>query len=279
MLDAVIQLSGILFLQETYAPVLLQRKAAKLRKETGENAYYTEFDNRNRSHRVVLGTALVRPFRMLTTQPIIMAIAAFMAFIYGLMYLMLSTFPSLWTTHYGESVGTGSLNYIALGVGFFLGTQISAPINDRVYRHLKKQNGGVGKPEFRIPALFVGSAMIPVGLFWYGWSAEKHLHWAMVDVGAAIFCAGAIVCFQSMQTYIVDSYSRFAASGIAAAVVLRSLAGFGFPLFAQSMYNKLGYGWGNSLLAFLGLGMGIPASFGFWMYGEKLRKMSQFAAD
>lgn len=81
-----------------------------------------------------------------------------------------------------------------------------------------------------------------------------------------------------MQTYIVDSYPTYAASGVAAAVVLRSLAGFGFPLFAPYMYASLGYGWGNSLLGFLAIGIGIPAPFLFWFYGEKLRKRSQFAA-
>lgn len=100
----------------------------------------------------------------------------------------------------------------------------------------------------------------------------------MPNIGAAIFGAGAIICFQCMSTYIVDSYVRFAASGMAAAVVLRSFAGFGFPLFAPYMYNALGYGWGNSLLGFLAIFVGIPAPALFWFYGERLRKRSTYAA-
>jgi hypothetical protein len=201
-----------------------------------------------------------------------------MAFLYGMMYLLLSSFPSLWSIHYGESVGTASLNYISLGVGFFLGSQVSAPINDNVYRKLKARNNGVGRPEFRVPAMIVGSFIIPVGLFWYGWSAQAHAHWILPNIGAAIFCAGTISCFQAMQTYIVDSYTRYAASGIAAAVVMRSLCGFGFPLFAQSLYAKLGYGWGNSVLAFVGIALGIPAPIIFWKFGERLRAKSKFAS-
>lgn len=155
------------------------------------------------------------------------------------MYLILSTFPGLWTGVYKESIGIGGLNYISLGLGFFLGTQITAPINDRIYRRLKKRNGGVGRPEFRVPLMFIGSALVPIGLFWYGWSAQYRLFWIMPNIGAAIFAAGAIICFQCMQTYIVDSYVKYAASGVAAAVVLRSLAGFGFPLFAPYMYGKV----------------------------------------
>ena len=56
-----------------------------------------------------------------------------------------------------------------------------------------------------------------------------------------------------MQTYGVDSYNGFAASGIAAAVVLRSWAGFGFPLSAPYIYDTLGYGWGNRALGFVGI--------------------------
>lgn len=192
---------------------------------------------------------------------------------------MLSSFPLLWSREYGESEGTASLNYISLGVGFFLGAQITAPINDRIYIRLKARNNGVGRPEFRVPTMVVGSLLIPIGLFWYGWSARAHAHWIMPNIGAAFFCAGAICCFQGMQTYIVDSYTRYAASGIAAAVVMRSLCGFGFPLFAQSLFASLGYGWGNTLLAIIGICLGIPAPIIFWKYGERLRARSKFAAD
>lgn len=165
-----------------------------------------------------------------------------------------------------------------MGLGFFLGTQITAPLNDMLYRRLKKRNNGVGKPEFRVPIMIPASLLVPVGLFWYGWSAQAKVHWIMPNIGAAIFCAGTIVGFQCIQTYLVDSYTRYAASAIAAATVLRSLAGFGFPLFATYMFDALHYGWGNSLLAFIALGLGVPAPFMLWRFGEGLRGRSKFAA-
>lgn len=276
--DAAIQVCGLFFLQETYPPTLLKRKANKLREETGNAALHTEWESPDRTIGKVLRTALFRPFILLGTQPIIQFIAIYMAYLYGLMYLILSTFPGLWTGIYDEGTGVAGLNYISLGLGFFLGTQITAPANDRIYRRLKKKNGGVGRPEFRVPLMFVGSALIPIGLFWYGWSAQERVQWIMPNIGAAIFAAGAIICFQCMQTYIVDSYTRYAASGVAAAVVLRSLAGFGFPLFAPAMLKGLGYGWANSLLGFVAIAIGLPAPWLFWRYGEKLRGMSKFAA-
>ena len=276
--DGFIQLIGLFFLRETYPPKLLHAKAEKLRKETGNTALHTEFEHPERTLANTMKRSLIRPFKLLGTQPIVQTLAIYMAYLYGLMYLVLSTFPGLWEDQYDESIGIGGLNYISLGVGFFLGTQICAPLNDRVYRRLKKKNDNVGRPEFRIPLMIPGSVLVPSGLFIYGWCAQYHTHWIGPNIGAALFAAGAIIGFQCIQTYLVDSYTRYAASAIAAATVLRSLAGFGFPLFAPYMYHALKYGWGNSLLGFIGLGLGVPAPFLLWFFGQKLRERSPFAA-
>jgi len=275
---AIVQCLGFFFLQETYAPKLLEWKRNKLRKETSNEELHTEFDNPDRTLATTIKIAMRRPFKLLITQPIVQVLACYMAYLYGLMYLMLSTFPSLWVTRYGMTIGIGSLNFISMGMGFFLGTQITAPLNDALYRRLKKRNNGIGKPEFRIPIMIPASLLVPIGLFWYGWSAQAQVHWIMPNIGAAIFCAGVIVGFQCIQTYLVDSYTRYAASAIAAATVLRSLAGFGFPLFAPAMYDELDFGWGNSVLGFIALALGVPAPFMLWKFGEKLRSSSKFAA-
>lgn len=272
-----IQGLGLMFLRETYTPKILLVKARKLRKETGNMQLHTEYEN-GQKFVPKMQVSLKRPFILLGTQPIVQVLALYMAYMYGLMYLVLSTFPTLWTETYHEAVGVGSLNYISLGVGFTAGVQICAPINDRIYRRLKKRNDNIGKPEFRVPLLLPGGILVPIGLFWYGWSAQAHIHWIMPNIGAAIFAAGTIMGFQCIQTYIVDSYTKYAASALAAAAALRSLAGFGFPLFAPYMYSALGDGWGNSLLGFISIGLGIPAPFLLWFYGEKLRNRSKFAA-
>lgn len=149
--DALIQIAGLFFLRETYTPVLLRWRKEKLIKETGNTALHTDFDDEGKTVTATLATAIVRPFRMLLTQPIIQVLALYMMYLYGLMYLVLSTFPTLWVS-YGFSTGIGGLHYIALGVGFFLGAQTCAPLQDRIYARLKKRFGvKVGRPEFRIP--------------------------------------------------------------------------------------------------------------------------------
>ncbi|KAJ5771769.1 MFS multidrug transporter [Penicillium odoratum] len=277
--DAAVQIGGLFFLRETYAPKLLHDRAKRLSKSTGEQ-HHTEAELQKIPFAQKLRTSLVRPFRLLLTQPIVQVLAIYMAYIYGLMYLMLSTFPSLWTSkeYYHESSGIGGLNYISIGIGFWVGSQICAPMIDRIYRGLAARNGGVGRPEFRIPLMSIAAILLPSGLFIYGWTAQKHCHWIAPNIGAAMFGMGTIMAFQCIQTYMVDTYTRYAASALAAGAFLRSLAGFGFPLFAPYMYAALDYGWGNSLLAFVSIAIGIPAPIFLWKFGEALRKKSPFAA-
>ncbi|KAI5295899.1 hypothetical protein KEM52_006553, partial [Ascosphaera acerosa] len=279
--DGCIQLGGLFLLKETYAPRLLQMKAEKLRKETGDDSWHTEAEMMNMTLWQRLRTSCVRPFILISTQPIVQCLALYMAYIYGLMYLMLSSFPSLWTSpaYYNESIGIGGLNYISLGLGFFVASQIGSRVTDLFYRRLiAKSPDGKGKPEFRLPLLFGSGLLVPAGLFIYGWTAEKRTHWIGPNIGAFIMAAGVIPGFQGSQTYIIDAYTRYAASGVAAMAFLRSLAGFGFPLFAPYMYRALHYGWGNSLLGFVAIAIGCPAPFLLWRYGEALRKRSTYAA-
>ena len=170
------------------------------------------------------------------------------------------------------------LHYIALGLGYMLGAEMTARINDFTYGRLKARYHHVGVPEFRAPVMIPCAIFLPIGFFWYGWTAEAHQPWILPDIGALILAVGTIAGIQSIQAYVVDAYSRYAASGMAAIQVLRSLAGFGFPLFAPAMYNALGYGWGNSLLAFVAIIIGVPAPLMLWKYGAVLREKSRFAA-
>jgi hypothetical protein len=69
----------------------------------------------------------------------------------------------------------------------------------------------------------------------------------------------------------MDAYPNFGASAVAASQLLRGLAAFGFPIFAPSMYGRLGYGWENSLLALVFIALGVPAPVFLWKVGAKLR--------
>lgn len=276
--SGIIQCLGLFFLHETFAPKLLGDKAKALREKTGNMALHTKWEKSDRTFANMLKLALARPFILLFTQPICQILALYIAYLYGLMYLMLTTFSVLWQGQYHEKVGIAGLNYISLAIGYIVGTQSCAGINDVIYKRLTEKYGA-GRPEFRLPMLLLSGIMVPSGLCWYGWSAQYRLHWIMPNMGAALFAAGMKIGFQCMQTYGLDVYTTYAASAAAGAVLVRSLAGFGFPLFAPYLFDRLDYGWGNSLLAFIAFGIGLPAPVLLWRYGSWLRARSTYAAD
>ncbi|CAE6525143.1 unnamed protein product [Rhizoctonia solani] len=227
--DGVIQLVGLWYLTETYAPTILAAKARALRKSTGDETICTAHEHK-RGIMTVMATYMAVMY---------VSLMARSSTQYQLLHL---AFASLWTRHYGESVGIAGLNYLFMGAGFTLGAQLGARILDRIYRYLKERNNGVPTPEMRLPLLAIGSFMLPAGLLLYGWTAEYRVFWLVPDIGVFIYCTGIMASFLCIQTYIVDTYGLHAASAVAAVSSFRSIAGFAFPLFSEKMFTALGIG-------------------------------------
>ncbi|KAL4977330.1 putative MFS transporter [Aspergillus desertorum] len=271
------QLLGLPFFRETYAPVLLQRRCKKLKKSTRNPALYTEHDSTSLPQ--LLRVSLTRPFKLLFTQPVVQVWSLYCAFLWGILYLLIATFPDVWTVIYGERISIGSINYISLFIGMGVASQLGTRLADKIYRRLCAKNGGRGLPEHRLPVLLVGAVLVPIGLLWYGWSARSSIHWIMPNIGAAIYSAGTLVEVLCVTGYIIDTYQKYAASAMAAIFVLRSILAVVLPLAAPSLYDNLGFGWGNTLLALIAIFIGIPAPILLWYYGPALRHRSPYARD
>jgi len=272
ILNAVIGIFGNIFLRETYAPILLNRKAKKLRKLTGNQNLHSIYEIA--TGETTFGKFYVnlsRPLTLLCTHPMVFGLGIFMAIAYGCLYILIVTFPTVWGEVYGFSEGSTGLMYLSFLIGYMIGIVFFQYSATWLLKKLIAKNGGVSKPEFRLPFLLVSGITLPVGLFWYGWGAEKQMHFMFTAVGASIFAFGVIAVFYCIQNYLIDMNPRFAASSIAAASIFRSFLGFAFPLFAQNMFAKLGYGWGCSIFGFIALATGIPFPLFVVLYGEKLR--------
>ncbi len=272
--DAALVVIGFFVLEETYEPILLARKAAKLRKETGK-PYFTDTDRTSQTLGVKLSRSLSRPLRLLLTQPILQVIALFLAYNFGMLYIVLSTFATLWLKRYGQSESQSGYHYVALVIGYTIAAQVGGKVMDRLWKYLKTRAEDTTAPEYRVPLMVPGAVLIPLGLLLYGWSADRHTHWIVPDIGIAIFGCGIILNTQAMQAYVTEAFRQYVASASAAAQFLRSIAGFAFPIFAPAMYISLGYGWGNSILALTFVLIGWPAPILLWRYGAKLRAMGK----
>jgi hypothetical protein len=75
------------------------------------------------------------------------------------------------------------------------------------------------------------------------------------------------------NVYLIDVFTVYAASAMAANTVLRSVVAAVLPLAGPKMYKALGYGWGSSLLGFVAIAF-LPVPLIFIKYGERLRTNS-----
>ncbi|THX26755.1 putative caffeine resistance protein 5 [Aureobasidium pullulans] len=226
--------------------------------------YFTE----NQDYQTSLSVCCLR-----TDHPkpgIVFALNLYIALIYGLLYVWFESFVIVFIDIYGFNLGKGGLAYLGILIGAFA---ILPPFFLYLYRVLEPQFDDKGdlKPEKRLPPACVGAFMIPICLFWFGWSARADVHWIMPIIGSAFFSMGSVLLFNSVLNYLPDAYPEYAASVLAGNDFMRSAFGAGFPLFARAMYNDLGVNWASSTLGFLAIAF-IPIPFALHFYGETLRE-------
>lgn len=270
------QIPALALLHETHHPTLIRRTQEKYKGQEPSTSTGNPADVNQRQ--LSLYRSLLRPLRLLTTQPIVVVLSVYIIWQYGILWLMFSSIYSLFLVQYDLPIHVASLCYLSIGVGFFIGTRVTHLFTDRIYARYKHKSPSQVEPEVRLLLTFPAAILPPVGLLIYGWTAQAHCHPVVPNVGICILSAGFTTGNQCIAAYIVDIYPHYTASAMTAANAVRYIAGFGFPLFAPKLYQTLGYGWGNTLLAGLAFAVGVPGMLVMWKYGPWLRARSKFAA-
>jgi len=152
------------------------------------------------------------------------------------------------------------------------------PFLNKLYIKSAAQHGGIAPPEARLHGGMIGALAIPVGLFWFAWTNGKSIPWISPVAAGAPFGFGLTLVFLSVTTYLIDAYTIFAASVLAANTVLRSLFAAAFPLFTEHMYTNLGIHWASAVPGFLALAC-MPFPFVFYKYGGAIRKRCVYSAE
>lgn len=273
IISGVCTVVSLVFLRETYPTVLLKRKTQRLIKETGNTKLRSKRDN-GLSLGQLFVQASVRPSKILFLSPIVLASSIYVGIVYGYQYLMFSTFTGVFENQYEWPTKSSGLSFLGIGIGSLLGLFAIGMASDRILkaksRPTPKFPSGNMKPEYRLPPLAVSAFFIPAGLFMYGWSAQYKTHWIVPITGTALVGIGNIAVFMCIISYLVDAFTLYAASALAANTVVRSIMGALLPLAGQSMYDALGLGWGNSLLGFIAV-VCLPFPWVLMRYGEKMR--------
>ena len=267
---------GALTIPETYAPVLLQKRAKALSKRDGK-VYISIMEKQQGKVEpaAAFKKALLRPWALLFLEPIVLLISIYMAILYGTLYMLFGAFPIVFQQGRGWSEGIGGLAFIGVAVGMIIGVSYCIWDNGR-YKRTQQKNGGEAPPEARLPPACVGALALPIGLFWFAWTNSPSIHWSVSIIATAPFGFGMVIVFLSCMNYLIDAYTIYAASVLAANSVLRSLFGAAFPLFTTQMYDTLGIHWASSIPAFLALAC-LPFPFLFYKYGTPIRMKCKYA--
>lgn len=250
-------LAGIVIcVPETYHPVLLRNKARKLRKESGNGQWHAPIEKLDRSIFQTILRSIYRPFLLLALEPMCLNLCIYSAILLGVLYLFFGAFTLVFSDNHGFELWQVGLTFLGLLLGMLIGIS-----TDRLWRNNyvrlvqnREKNGGEpggADPEFRLPPAIAGAVLVPIGLFWFGWTTYASIHWIVPIIGSAIFGMGYAACnwthcpphaltgvacrtllvFGSVFVYLVDAYPLYAASALAANSFARSSFAAAFPLF------------------------------------------------
>ncbi|WAO89204.1 MFS domain-containing protein [Fusarium falciforme] len=266
----------IAFLPETYGPILLSRRARKIRKEDPASRAIAPRDLESTDLRQLLTVVLTRPLRMLIFEPIVTTTCAYLSLVYTIFYMSFQAFPIIFQDVYGLSPGVTGLAYLPI----FGGAAVTLPIfwawDNALARATARDAPWVQREEYRrLPLACLGGPLFVISLFWLGWSAREGVSFIAPMLAGIPFGMGFMLIFMAMLNYLTDAYEIFAASANAAASTCRSLFAVVLPLATTPMFRRLEIPGACSLLGGLSALMCIIPFVFIWK-GPSIRARSRF---
>lgn len=269
----------VLFLPETYSPVLLQWKARQLRRLTGDDRYRAPLEFKRIAFSRRLGHALYRPFLLLWTEPIIMIFGFYLAIIFIILYTFSRGFVAVFQKPYNISMGKTGLTFLALAVGFLLAVAtvpLSMKLVRKDIRRARQRGLPRPEPEFNLYLAMFGAPLIPISLFWMGWSAGPSVSiWGPL-AAVAVFGFGILCVLVSSYQYISATFDYHPASALASIQMLRLTAAGVMAIIAKIMYIRLGAPWTMTLLGCIAAAF-LPVPYVLYVWGSQVRNWSRYA--
>ncbi|PGH14947.1 hypothetical protein AJ80_05710 [Polytolypa hystricis UAMH7299] len=268
-------LVAMLFLPETYLPIIIDWKAKQLRKETGDKRYASEHAAKT-SFLQHVKKILPLPVKFFTTEPVVAVLGGYLTLLYTLLFTFLSGFDYIFKQTYGLSTGQTGSCFASIAVGASLATLAAPALYSWARKTTHHEHGAFVPPEFRLWPAIVTGPLLPVVLFWLGWTNYRSISmWS--SLGACfLFGIVLIAIYTSSYEYIIDSYGEHSASALASITMVRYLVAGGMVMAARPMYTGIGVHWTMTIMGCIAVLL-APMPLLFRIYGEKLRMRSQFA--
>lgn len=252
---------------ETFAPVILKRRAAKLRRETGNPKIMTEQEAQGLSVGEMVNACVLRPLYLAVTEPVLDLMCFYVCLIYSLLYAFFFAYPVIFGELYGYKDNLIGLMLIPILIGASVALATTSFCETQYLKITKRRNP---TPEDRLLGAMIGAPFAAIALWILGATAYHHIIWVGPASSGLVFGYGMVLIYYSLNNYIIDCYAMYASSALATKVFLRSAGGAAFPLFTEQMYHKLGLQWASWLLAFISTAM-VAIPFAFYYYGKGLR--------
>ncbi|KIX99028.1 uncharacterized protein Z520_05489 [Fonsecaea multimorphosa CBS 102226] len=274
--------------RETYKVAILNRRVARLRKETGNLALRTAVDVDDAEADVKRTTKLwdsvLRPFVVFFDSGVLQAMSLFGSLVFTYFYVMSTTLPDILEGIYGLSPALTGFTFISFSVGSVISVIICNLFLDRIYIRLRdaaaakkgfSSSSSEGQPEYRLPLAIIGGFTLPFMVALYGWAAELRLPLPVLILVLVLLGNALMLGFIPLMAYVVDAFKLYSASAMTALIVTRCLMGTFLPLGVEPLVKAMGYGWGFSILCALSL-LTAPIPVFIYRYGAKWRRMCPY---
>ncbi|KAG2353275.1 MFS general substrate transporter [Suillus spraguei] len=219
----------VIFVPETYVPVILKKKARRLRESTGDPKFYAPLDRQEGTLASAILVSCYRPFQLLLFDRMALLLDSWNALLLGILYLAFQAYPIIFEDIHGFNMQSTGLAFIGIGLGNILGLatqplwkQGVSSFSLALYARETAKYNGDPPPEMRLIMGQVGAILVPVGLFWLAFTTYPQVHWIAPIIASVPFGAGVYFVFTSTFTYLVTAYRPIAASAMASNSALRS---------------------------------------------------------
>ncbi|KAB8215298.1 major facilitator superfamily domain-containing protein [Aspergillus novoparasiticus] len=300
--SAVLMLVLFVFLNETRGSVLLSRKAKALNEyyDTLESAGYVgvvfcsddDFNEKQQVRRIrwkvksdeeresitkMITISCFRPFHLLFTEPVVFFFSLWVSFSWAVLYLQFIAIPIVFSTNYHFNVEQTGAVFAAVSIGALLATPLS------IYQ--EKFAMRIGKmsrtPEGRLYFTCVESILLPIGLFWFGWTSFSSVPWIVPTIAVGCSTIGIFSIYLAAFNYLADTYHRYASSAIAAQSFCSSRLYPRYNYVMLTVSRSKCYGGRLPTASSLLGGIGVLLTIVPWVlvfYGPQIRARSKFAS-
>ncbi|KAJ0414461.1 major facilitator superfamily domain-containing protein [Aspergillus carlsbadensis] len=293
MVSGVFVIIIFFFFKETRGSVLLSRKAHALNRYyeqleaaghigvlSGESSdlrrirWKVKSDEQRESLVQMISISLYRPFHMLITEPVVFFFSLWVSFSWAVLYLQFGSIPLVFETNHNFNTQETGAVFTSMCIGALAITVISI-YQEKIANHF---NLLPASPEARLYFVCFESMLMPIGLFWFGWTSSASIHWISPTIAIAFATMGIFSVYLAVFNYLADTYHRYASSAIAAQSCCRNLLGGVFPLVTHAMFNNLGFPEASSLLGAIGAVLCL-VPWVLFAYGDRIRARSRMASE